>query len=236
MKVILSVPDEGYFERTWWRLFWAYLMKVIPEAGRAHLIWYLCFYSAIVMTNLQTRYHKSISLNSMLLLCFNVSIKYSCSPCVIVCFVCLTSHVSLLDMYVSYFSLFIIVVHYCQCSSIMCILIASYVSLLILVFRGIFTDFWVSLNIINNFCMFIASCMSVSIILCLCFFTSLVSLFIIYLFLSCQLYVIIYYIWWCIFNSFFVALFIIGMWNWWCWMSTTNVCVCLVRQRFTTVG
>jgi len=21
----LSVPDEGYFERTWWRLFWAYL-------------------------------------------------------------------------------------------------------------------------------------------------------------------------------------------------------------------
>jgi hypothetical protein len=29
MKVILSVPDEGYFERTWWRLFWAYLMKVI---------------------------------------------------------------------------------------------------------------------------------------------------------------------------------------------------------------
>jgi hypothetical protein len=29
MKVILSVPDEGYSERTWWRLFWAYLMKVI---------------------------------------------------------------------------------------------------------------------------------------------------------------------------------------------------------------
>ena len=34
MKVILSVPDEGYFERTdegyfertCWRLFWAYLM------------------------------------------------------------------------------------------------------------------------------------------------------------------------------------------------------------------
>jgi hypothetical protein len=36
MKVILSVPDEGYFERTWWRLFWAYLMKVIlsvPDEG-----------------------------------------------------------------------------------------------------------------------------------------------------------------------------------------------------------
>ena len=117
MKVILSVPDEGYFERTWWRLFWAYLMKVISEADRAHLIWYLCFYSAIVMTNLQTRYHKSISLNSMLLLCFNVSIKYSCSPCVIVCFVCLTSHVSLLDMYVSYFS-YIIIYNCCALLSV----------------------------------------------------------------------------------------------------------------------
>jgi hypothetical protein len=33
---ILSVPDEGYFERTWWRLFWVYLMKVIlsvPDEG-----------------------------------------------------------------------------------------------------------------------------------------------------------------------------------------------------------
>ena len=29
MKFIFSVPDEGYFERTRWRLFWAYLMKVI---------------------------------------------------------------------------------------------------------------------------------------------------------------------------------------------------------------
>ena len=28
-KVILSVPDEGYTERTWRRLFWAYLTKVI---------------------------------------------------------------------------------------------------------------------------------------------------------------------------------------------------------------
>ena len=35
MKVILSVPDEGYFERPWWRLFWAYLMKVIQEMRRA---------------------------------------------------------------------------------------------------------------------------------------------------------------------------------------------------------
>jgi hypothetical protein len=29
MKIILSVPDEGYSERTWWRLFWVYMMKVI---------------------------------------------------------------------------------------------------------------------------------------------------------------------------------------------------------------
>jgi hypothetical protein len=36
MKVILSLPDEGYFEFTWWRLFWVYLMKVIlslPDEG-----------------------------------------------------------------------------------------------------------------------------------------------------------------------------------------------------------
>jgi hypothetical protein len=36
MKVILNVPDEGYSERTWWRLFWTYLMKVIlnvPDEG-----------------------------------------------------------------------------------------------------------------------------------------------------------------------------------------------------------
>ena len=36
MKVILSIPDEGYFEHTWWRLFWAYQMKVIlsvPDEG-----------------------------------------------------------------------------------------------------------------------------------------------------------------------------------------------------------
>ena len=31
MKIILSVPDEGYFERAWWRLFWAYQMKVIER-------------------------------------------------------------------------------------------------------------------------------------------------------------------------------------------------------------
>ena len=25
----MSVLDEGYYERTWWRLLWAYLIKVI---------------------------------------------------------------------------------------------------------------------------------------------------------------------------------------------------------------
>jgi hypothetical protein len=48
MKVILSVHDEGYFERTRWRLFWAYLMKVIPETRRAHKILYLRCYSQIL--------------------------------------------------------------------------------------------------------------------------------------------------------------------------------------------
>jgi hypothetical protein len=48
MKVILSVPDEGYSERTWWRLFWVYLMKVIPDTRRAHYIWYLRFYFYIM--------------------------------------------------------------------------------------------------------------------------------------------------------------------------------------------
>jgi hypothetical protein len=36
MKVILNVPEEGYSERTWWRLFWTYMMKVIlnvPDEG-----------------------------------------------------------------------------------------------------------------------------------------------------------------------------------------------------------
>jgi hypothetical protein len=44
MTVILSVSDDGYFERIWWRLFWAYLMTVIPETRCAHWIAYLRFY------------------------------------------------------------------------------------------------------------------------------------------------------------------------------------------------
>jgi len=35
MKVILSVPDEGYFERNVWRLFWVYQMVIlsVPDEG-----------------------------------------------------------------------------------------------------------------------------------------------------------------------------------------------------------
>jgi hypothetical protein len=43
MKVILIVPDEGYSDRTWWRLFWAYLMKVIlsvPHEGYSERTWW----------------------------------------------------------------------------------------------------------------------------------------------------------------------------------------------------
>jgi hypothetical protein len=29
MPVIISVPDDGYYECTWWRLLWVYLMTVI---------------------------------------------------------------------------------------------------------------------------------------------------------------------------------------------------------------
>ena len=46
MKVILSVPDEGYFERTWWWLFWAYLMMVIlsvPDDGYFERTWWWLF-------------------------------------------------------------------------------------------------------------------------------------------------------------------------------------------------
>jgi hypothetical protein len=42
MMVILSVPDDGYFERTWWWLFWAYLMMVIlsvPDEGYFERTW-----------------------------------------------------------------------------------------------------------------------------------------------------------------------------------------------------
>jgi hypothetical protein len=40
--LILSVPDVGYSERTWRRLFWAYLTKVIlgvPDEGYSERTW-----------------------------------------------------------------------------------------------------------------------------------------------------------------------------------------------------
>ena len=48
MKVILSVPDEGYSESTWWRLFWVYLMKVIlsvPDEGYSERTWWRLFWA-----------------------------------------------------------------------------------------------------------------------------------------------------------------------------------------------
>ena len=53
MKVILSVPDEGYSECTWWRLFWVYLMKVIlsvPDEGYSACTWWRLFQKRIVCT------------------------------------------------------------------------------------------------------------------------------------------------------------------------------------------
>jgi hypothetical protein len=43
MKVVLSMPDEGYSEHVWWRLFWACLMKVVlsmsDEGCSEHAWW-----------------------------------------------------------------------------------------------------------------------------------------------------------------------------------------------------
>jgi hypothetical protein len=54
MKVIMSVPDEGYYERTWWRLLWAYLMKVImsvPDEVYYERTWWRLFQKHVVHTN-----------------------------------------------------------------------------------------------------------------------------------------------------------------------------------------
>jgi hypothetical protein len=55
MKFILSIPDEGYFERTWWSLFWAYLVKVIlsvNDDGYFEWTWWRLFQKRIVHTKL----------------------------------------------------------------------------------------------------------------------------------------------------------------------------------------
>ena len=51
MKVILNVPDEGYFERTWWRLFWPYVMKIIlnvPDEGYFERTWWRLFWTYLM--------------------------------------------------------------------------------------------------------------------------------------------------------------------------------------------
>ena len=53
MKVILSVPDEGYSECIWWRLVWVYLMKVIlsvSDEGYSECIWWRLFQKRIMRT------------------------------------------------------------------------------------------------------------------------------------------------------------------------------------------
>ena len=55
MKVILNVPDEGYSERTWWRLFWVYLMKVIlsiPDEGYSERTRWRLFQKRVMCTKL----------------------------------------------------------------------------------------------------------------------------------------------------------------------------------------
>ena len=46
MKVILSVPDEGYFERTWWRLFWEYLMILSVPDEYFERTWWRLFWAS----------------------------------------------------------------------------------------------------------------------------------------------------------------------------------------------
>jgi len=51
MNVILSVPDECYFERTWWMLFWVYLMNVIlsvPDECYFERTWWMLFQKLVV--------------------------------------------------------------------------------------------------------------------------------------------------------------------------------------------
>jgi hypothetical protein len=48
MKVILSIPDEGYSEHIWWKLFWAYQMKVIlsiSDEGYSEHTWWRLFWA-----------------------------------------------------------------------------------------------------------------------------------------------------------------------------------------------
>ena len=80
MMVILSVPDEGYFERTWWWLFWAYLMMVIlsvPDDGYFERTWWWLFWAYLMKVILSVpdegySRHTSCALNliSTFLFCY----------------------------------------------------------------------------------------------------------------------------------------------------------------------
>ena len=52
LMAILSVPDDGYFERIWWWLFWTYLMMVIlsvPDDGYFERTWWWLFWTYLMM-------------------------------------------------------------------------------------------------------------------------------------------------------------------------------------------
>jgi hypothetical protein len=52
LMVILSVPDDGYSECIWWWLFWVYLMMVIlsvPDDGYSECTWWWLFWAYLMM-------------------------------------------------------------------------------------------------------------------------------------------------------------------------------------------
>jgi hypothetical protein len=60
------------FERTWWRLFWAYLMKVIlsvPDEGYSGRTWWRLF-QKLVVHNMITRFLFLYNNNDLLNLCY----------------------------------------------------------------------------------------------------------------------------------------------------------------------
>jgi hypothetical protein len=59
MKVIQSALDEGYSERTWWRLFWAHLMKVILSVTWWRLFW--AYLMKVILSALDEGYSRNSS-------------------------------------------------------------------------------------------------------------------------------------------------------------------------------
>jgi hypothetical protein len=63
MEIILSVPDGDYFELTWWRLFWAYLMEIIlsvPDGDYSERTWWRLFQKCIIHTKFDIQVFISI--------------------------------------------------------------------------------------------------------------------------------------------------------------------------------